>query len=128
MKKKNRCSVCNKRDRSIDLFINEDEEDILLCTNCYFDLPKEEKKKLIHAIQSNVGGKYKPQGLLFGIVGSLGYSSGSNSGAHWALNRRMRKKGYTQKQIDELSIDEYNAHWDYLTIEAKQDLLKEQKK
>jgi hypothetical protein len=92
------------------------------------DLPKNEKKKLIHTGQPYSGGKYKLTGLAFGGLGSLGYSSGYASGGHWVSNRRMKKKGYTQKHVDEMSIDMFDMHWNFLTVEAKQELLKEVEK
>lgn len=121
------CDKCGKRigfgERNP--FIDEQEKDVVLCTDCYFFLSKNEKKKLVHTGKQFREGKYKPTGLIFGLVGSVGYSEGQNSGAHWVLNRRKNKTEYTQKQIDEISIDMFNAHWNFLTVEAKQELLKE---
>ncbi len=114
-----------RKRKSRNYFINENNDEIVLCTNCYFDLPKDEKKKLIHTGEQNISGKYRPDGLAFGVLGSGLYSDGYNSGMHSSLNRRMRKKGLTQQQVDELSIDMFNAHWDFLTIDAKEELLKE---
>lgn len=123
------CEECKKilglrEKKSINYFIDEQEKGIVLCTNCYFDLSKNEKKKLIHTGKKFSGGKYKPQGLVFGVVGSVGYSAGQNSGAHWMLNKRMKKKGFTQKKVDEMSIDMFNTHWDFIDVASKQELLK----
>jgi len=124
-----KCNKCSKRigfGGEKNPFINEQNEHVVLCTDCYFLLFEDEKKKLVYIGKPKPPhGKYKPTGLVFGLVGSGVYSSGYNSGEHWMLNRRKNKTEYTQKQIDEKSIDMFNAHWDFLTVEAKQELLKE---
>ena len=85
------CKVCSKKlgiGKEKLPFLDKDHKRLFLCTDCYKDMPPDDKKKLEYIGEPIV--KFRPEGLAFGVVGALGYSSGHVAGARLAILRRAK--------------------------------------
>lgn len=74
-------------------------------------MTKEQKKQysFIEGSKLDVGGA---TGVFVfgGILGDAVGSSGTKYGENWAAKRSKKKYGYTQKEMDDFSIDVFDMH------------------
>jgi hypothetical protein len=78
-----------------------------LCKNCYTKMTKEQKKQysFVEGSKIDVAG-----GFMFGVFGVQGTISGENP----SVKKSQEKYGYTQKQMDNFSIDLFDMHTELL--------------
>ncbi len=102
--------ICEKCGKKIILsewirFTNEKGKTVFYCGKCYKKLPKEEKKKLTNCKAQEkmtlTGGE-----VLFG-----GLATGSNAGYKHSMKKQREKYGFTDKDVDAMSIDLFNKHF-----------------
>lgn len=106
------CSKCNTKLGIGKLklpLVNKDEEEILLCSDCYNALSKEEKLKLQPLKNINKSSK-QTMGLGFvvgGAFGALGAAEGENS----FILRYIKKFNLNYNQLNNYSIMNHNRHF-----------------
>jgi hypothetical protein len=81
------------------------------CSECYKKMSKEQKKQysFIEGSKLDVEGK-KGGFILGGIFGAIIGRSGTKYGENWAVKHSQKKYGYTQKEMDNFSIDVFDMH------------------
>ena len=122
------CDKCMQQKKRREILEFEDEnnnEEVLwICSECYKNMSKSDKKQLIYLSEKKI--TFSPTGFFVGgIFGGFAYGEGQKSGEHWAVNRRMKKGGITQKQLDAKSIDMFDIHFWGLEPKARQEVMKE---
>lgn len=86
----------------------------IVCSECYTKMPKENKKQLTYIDGKLDVGGFLPVALvgfaLGGIVGAITASAGAKSSENWVVNHSQKKYNYTNKQMNDFSIDIFDMH------------------
>jgi hypothetical protein len=124
------CKACNRKIGLLEdyiPFLNKDKKKkVYLHKNCYKEFPAIEKKKLLYLGEPIV--KFKPEGLVFGVIGAYAYSEGRAKGFKHFTLRKLEKIGISEEMVDEKSIDMFNVYFGALNEKGMQEVEKEIKK
>lgn len=113
---KNKIGVLEKTNRFIE---RKSGSKIWIHNDCYLRLSKDEMKMISYDIKagppSGLRKNLKLEGFfLGGIAGGLIYSEGAFSGAMWATEKKLKKKGMTFEELDNRCINDYGYHYPIL--------------
>lgn len=107
-----KCGEKKTRKKPVLPFEDESEKNLLLCSECYRKLTKDEKKKLGYKGNVVIPASVRvSSGLLFGFAGAAGSGSGYSWGARKGMEYVMKKNNLTLKMLDEKSIELFDAHF-----------------
>ena len=107
------CDVCQQ-------FINIGKTVILMdtsnyqktfCSKCYKKMSKEQKKQYSFIEGSKLDARGTTEGFsLGGIFGAITGRSGTKYSENWVVKHSQKKYAYTQKEMDDFSIDVFDMH------------------
>lgn len=128
------CWKCNQKikfgEKCNQFKERDNDKKTWLHNECYLNLSKDEMKKISYIIKNGapkgLRKNLKLEGFLIGgLVGGFGYSDGSFIGQMWGTKRRLKKKGITFNELDDICINKYGYHFTILPEKMQTDILNE---
>jgi len=86
----------------------------IACNDCYKKMPKEKKKQLTYINGKLNVGTTLTGFAIGGIIGGIAYGSAYKDGYNSAIKHSQKKYGYTDKQMNDFSIDIFDMHFGLL--------------
>lgn len=114
MKSCDECKLYINIGKTIILKDNSEKQKTI-CRECYKKMAKEQKKQYIFVEGTNIDRGTAIGGFGFGgILGSALTGLGTKSGENPTIKKGQDKHGYTQKEMDNFSIDVFDMHTELL--------------